>query len=216
MIGRDELIATTGILQHERAFLEGLTAILPEGARVVNIGAFTGSSAVAMLRGGRDIEDFHLWSIDIEPCPREMEYAEACGLADSQRFMQILGDSKVVGKRWLTKVDLVFIDGDHTYEGCKGDIDAWEPHVAEGGYLVLHDYEGPTDIGLVTQAVNDWFGEARKRGWIKVAKVDISVAFQRDGLRPRPFSEALASRLLSHWLGMYPDTITGKFMRGEE
>lgn len=216
MKGRDEIPGNTGILELERAFLEGLTAILPEGARVINIGAFSGSSSVAILRGARDIKDFHLWSIDIMPCLGEWEYAKACGLADPDRFMQILGDSKVVGKRWLTKVHLVFIDGDHSYEGCKGDIEAWEPHVAEGGYLVLHDYEGPAAIGLATAAINDWFGEARKRGWIKVAKVDISVVFQWDGLGPKSFSVARASSVLSDWLGMYPDTITGKFMRGEK
>ena len=216
MKGRDEIPGNTAILQHERAFLEGLTAILPERARVINIGGFSGSSSVAILRGARDIKDFHLWSIDTMPCPGEWKYAKACGLADPQRFMQILEDSKVVGKRWLGKVHLVFIDGDHSYEGCRGDIEAWEPHVAEGGYLVLHDYEGPINIGRVTQTVNEWFDEAKERGWIKIAKVDISVAFQRDGLRPRPFSVARASRLLSDWLGMYPDTIAGKFMRGEK
>ena len=203
-------------MQHERAFLEGLTAILPERARVVNIGSYSGASTIAILRGARDIQDFHLWSIDIEPCPKEMEYAKDCGLADPQRFTQILGDSKVIGKGWLAPVHLVFVDGDHSYEGCKGDIEAWESHIVKDGYLVFHDYEGPLDVGSVTQTVNEWFEKAREQGWIKVAKVDISVAFQRDGLDPGEFTVSRASRLVSHWLALYPDTITGKFMRGEE
>ena len=216
MKGRDELIGSTAILQHERAFLEGLTAILPEGARVVNIGGCTGSSSVAILRGARDIEDFYLWSIDIKDFPQEWEYIEACGLADPQRFEQILGDSKVVGKGWSTPVHLVFIDGDHSLEGCKGDIEAWEPHIVEGGYLMLHDYEGPLAVGSVTQAVNEWFSKSRKREWMKVAKVDISVVFQWGGNGTKEYVETRATSVAFHWLRMYPDTITGKFMRGEQ
>jgi predicted O-methyltransferase YrrM len=202
MKGRDEIPVPCAILDHERAFLEGLTAILPEGARVVNIGALSGCSTIAMLRGGRDIADFHLYSIDVKSQPRELRYARDCGLANPGRFTQICGDSKVVGKKWLTEVHLVFIDGDHSYEGCKGDIESWEPHIAEGGYLVFHDYESYIDS--VTETIDDWFREAKKRDWMKVAKVDLSVVFKRGG-----FAERLAMHGIS-------DTIAAKFMRGEE
>lgn len=36
--------------------------------------------------------------------------------------------------------DAVFIDALHDYESVKQDIALWWPLVAEGGYLVLHDY----------------------------------------------------------------------------
>jgi len=32
--------------------------------------------------------------------------------------------------------DLVFIDGDHSYDGCKRDLIAWLPKVRKGGFLV--------------------------------------------------------------------------------
>lgn len=37
-------------------------------------------------------------------------------------------------------LDFVFIDGDHSYTGCKTDIDAWLPKVKKGGLLCGHDY----------------------------------------------------------------------------
>lgn len=37
-------------------------------------------------------------------------------------------------------VDFVFIDGDHSYEGCLRDIDAWLPKVRKGGLICGHDY----------------------------------------------------------------------------
>jgi uncharacterized UPF0146 family protein len=37
------------------------------------------------------------------------------------------------------KISVLFIDGDHTYQGCKRDIDAWYPHVKKDGVLFFHD-----------------------------------------------------------------------------
>jgi predicted O-methyltransferase YrrM len=37
------------------------------------------------------------------------------------------------------KIDLLFIDGDHTYEGVKKDFEMYEPLVKDGGMIVLHD-----------------------------------------------------------------------------
>lgn len=50
--------------------------------------------------------------------------------------------------------DFVFIDGDHSYEGCAADIDAYRPLVKEGGLLAGHDHHWPG----VAQAVAERFG----------------------------------------------------------
>jgi predicted O-methyltransferase YrrM len=36
-------------------------------------------------------------------------------------------------------VDFLFIDGDHSIEGCVGDFTLYAPYLASGGYLLLHD-----------------------------------------------------------------------------
>jgi hypothetical protein len=38
-------------------------------------------------------------------------------------------------------LDLVYIDGLHTYEGVKQDIKLWLPKIIEGGWLTGHDYQ---------------------------------------------------------------------------
>lgn len=48
-------------------------------------------------------------------------------------------DANVVAKTWDKKIAVLFIDGDHTYEGCKADIDSWYPHMEEHGVILFHD-----------------------------------------------------------------------------
>jgi len=60
--------------------------------------------------------------------------------------------------------DLVFVDADHSYIGCKEDISAWKDKVKFGGWLAGHDYENnEADFKFgVTQAVDEWAEEANK------------------------------------------------------
>ncbi len=40
-------------------------------------------------------------------------------------------------------LDFAFIDADHSYEGCKTDIEVWYPKLKPGGILCGHDYDRP-------------------------------------------------------------------------
>ena len=37
------------------------------------------------------------------------------------------------------QIDLLFIDGDHTYDGVRQDFEMYGPLVREGGLIALHD-----------------------------------------------------------------------------
>ena len=37
------------------------------------------------------------------------------------------------------KIDFIFIDGDHSYEGVKADVNAWFPKLKSGGIIAMHD-----------------------------------------------------------------------------
>ena len=47
--------------------------------------------------------------------------------------------SGAAAKGWDKKIDLIFIDGDHSYEGVKADWDLFLPHLNEFGVVVFHD-----------------------------------------------------------------------------
>jgi len=53
----------------------------------------------------------------------------------------VAGDSKVVPIPFQGKCDLVFIDGDHSYEGARADAGRFAPLVRAGGRLLMHDHD---------------------------------------------------------------------------
>ena len=61
------------------------------------------------------------------------------------------------------KVNVIFIDGDHTYEGCKADIDNWYPQMAEGGVMTFHDCDA-TSPGVV-KAVREFAKKNQFKLW---------------------------------------------------
>lgn len=65
------------------------------------------------------------------------------------------GDSPSIAKYWdRGEINVLFIDGDHSYEGCKADIDAWYPHMAKKGVMLFHDAD-ETSPGVV-QAIEEF------------------------------------------------------------
>ena len=56
--------------------------------------------------------------------------------ADSHKEETLLEVKKIIGER---DVDLLFIDGDHTYEGARHDFLMYKGLVRNGGMIVFHD-----------------------------------------------------------------------------
>lgn len=71
-------------------------------------------------------------------------------------------------------LDLVFIDGDHSYDGVRKDIAAWKSKVRPGGFLAGHDYK-PSGCGHYGQNVGRAVDEFRdSTGWtleVRLGKV---------------------------------------------
>ncbi len=57
-------------------------------------------------------------------------------------------------------VDVLFIDGDHTYEGVKKDFELYSSLVKVGGIIAFHDiYPGPAKDNV---GVLEFWSECRK------------------------------------------------------
>lgn len=74
------------------------------------------------------------------------------------------GTSEFWAQHWPFQVDMVFLDGNHTYEGVRRDIEIWWPHIKYRGLLSGHDYS-PQFPGVI-QAVGELVGaDHRQRVW---------------------------------------------------
>lgn len=71
----------------------------------------------------------------------------------------------LIEKGQMEKFDLIFIDGDHSAEGIKTDVNAWFPLLKDGGLICGHDYykesEGPHWV-YVRQYVESRFPDVQK------------------------------------------------------
>jgi hypothetical protein len=66
----------------------------------------------------------------------------------------IRGNSSASASEYEGMADMVFIDAEHTYEGCKADLEAWAPKARK--IVAVHDYN--QSWPGVIQAVNERFG----------------------------------------------------------
>lgn len=105
-------------------------------ATVVELGRFRGGGTLILAAALRD--GARLWSYDVvADHDRALEEAlRRFGL--DRRVELVVGDSRVADAP-PAACDLVFIDGDHTYDGARSDFERWSELVRPGGHLVFHD-----------------------------------------------------------------------------
>lgn len=78
----------------------------------------------------------------------------------TEKVVTLFGDSaKFDYTSYLKKIDLFFIDGDHSYEYVKSDTEKALECVREGGIIVWHDY-GRMGVNGVTK----WLHELNAKG----------------------------------------------------
>jgi precorrin-6B methylase 2 len=78
----------------------------------------------------------------------------AFGLTSRVRIAQ--GLSTEIAKKMDVKFDFIFIDGDHSYQGVKDDIESWYPHLKSDGFMLGHDYPASNpDFQELKKAVDE-------------------------------------------------------------
>lgn len=119
---------------------------------LVEIGAAHGASAVLMLANAQASAAIH--SIDpfipdsmgsFRASPSECRRNVSRALKSMRiphaidRWHLHVQPSYELVRTWDKPIDLLYIDGDHTYEAVRKDFDDWFPHVRRGGWILLHD-----------------------------------------------------------------------------
>lgn len=154
--GYRSVVATVeGWLYDEEVELLYRLASGVRGGAIVEIGSYRGKSTVALALGSRDHHGVPVYAIDPQetftgvmgaqfgPADR-VEFLRnilRCGVAETVRVVNLTSRAAAAG--WEQPVGLLWIDGDHRYESVKQDLECWQPHLAAGALVALHDSIDP-------------------------------------------------------------------------
>lgn len=140
---------------------------LPKNAVVVEIGSWQGKSTFCILSG---LKSGKVYAIDPFNASggedwNEGEYQQkATGIDLLETFKSNVGKFIRAGKVEIRQgfsnqfsdefgqIDFLFIDGDHSINGCLEDYNLYSSKVVKGGFIAFHDYDpnrpelGPTHV----------------------------------------------------------------------
>lgn len=154
-----QIIKVKGMLMDEdKNILSKYAKSLDKKSTIVEIGSFLGLSAIIMGISNRQCR-----IVCIDPCDLSGEEASAPiyrkeGYEGVRQFRRlrlnlffygirakiIRATSQEAIKEFSNRCQLLFVDGDHSYEGCSRDVGLYGERLDTGGTLILHD---ATQIG---------------------------------------------------------------------
>ena len=143
----------------ERLKLFSLAASLPNDFVACEIGSYLGAStsflaAAASLRQGQ-VHAVDTWQNDAMPGERaEDTWVRFLENVDRLRswITTHRGPAREV-KDNVPQIDMLFIDGDHSYEATLENLSDYVPKLNKGGIVAMHDF----DCDGVRQAMSDYF-----------------------------------------------------------
>lgn len=138
---------------------EAILRRVKAGETVVEVGVFRGELSAELLFAGLNVvmvDDYLVGMAHPAPYRATGDYHTQVGRGTINRAAgqaievarQFANQATIVRNRSLhaarsmqdRSVDLVFLDGDHSYEGVKEDWHEWLPKVRPGGWMAGHDY----------------------------------------------------------------------------
>lgn len=167
-----------GYLTDREARFLALVAAYPTAAGVVlEIGSHKGKSTVILARAAAFGNAGPVVAVDplTSPSPTDPDLKGAtsvlpefrgnlrrAGVEDLVEFHAMT--SAELAARWDPgrRIRLLWIDGDHTYEGARSDFEKFVPFLSHGAIVAFHDvlhrFEGPVRVFLESVLLSEQFG----------------------------------------------------------
>ncbi|MDP2167475.1 MAG: class I SAM-dependent methyltransferase [Thermodesulfovibrionales bacterium] len=173
------------LTDREMKFLFLLGASPAAEGEVLEVGSFKGKSTVLLASALRLIGGGSVVAVDPLTSPsvtdpslmgKESGWEDfqanigGAGVRDKVEFHRMF--SHELSKGWDRKLRLLWIDGDHTYEGAKADFDMFSPFLNDGAIVALHDvlnlgsFDGPFRVFMEDILLSERFGPAGLCGTI--------------------------------------------------
>ena len=171
---------------NERECMAKLATEVPPGGLIVEIGSlYGGMTAVLGLARPEakivSIDDYSWHPADYVPTSMELLLANMKSVG-VKNVTAREGDSRAIGKTWKRKIDLLWIDGGHSYDYVHADLENFGPHAQ---VIAVHDYKNPAWV-TIEKAINDFILDHPE--WA-ISQVVGMVAVLRP-LSPRPFPKS--------------------------
>jgi predicted O-methyltransferase YrrM len=128
--------------------MQGHMFFLHERAKgnVMEIGVRGGASTSALL-AGVEAHGGHLWSVDVNPCRifdhPQWTFTQADSITQKDELLKIVPEH----------LDVLFVDGDHSYEGCLSDLQTYGPRA---DLILIHDCLCPDTFPGVRKASEEY------------------------------------------------------------
>ena len=190
-----------GFLAHEEGlFLYELTKKYCLKNFAVEVGSYCGKSACYIGQACKENKTY-LMTIDHHRGSEEQQYGEEYFdpdeynyekeivdtlptlLKNIQKFqfeeviLPIVNSSELASKEIQNNIDLVFIDGSHTFESARKDYVSWKNKIRIGGILAIHDvYDSEVEGG---QAPREIYEKALSENFKLLKRVNSLVALLR-------------------------------------
>jgi predicted O-methyltransferase YrrM len=161
-------------LQFDEAALLFRLARDAESGPFVELGRFKGGSTVVFataLPAG-----IELWSYDLHVALRPdmpgtvldselLDVLRRYGVADKVHL--VVADSRTVEPP-SDAIEVLFVDGDHSYEGARADFEHWGSSVRPAGHLLFHDAVDSGGYGNVYPGISQLVAEIeRDASWTR-------------------------------------------------
>lgn len=146
---------------NEMRFLALMAAHPTARGEVLEIGSFKGKSTIILAKSALLAGDAKINAVDPLTAPSATDpdlRGEESSLKDFQNnitthevaekinFHQTF--SYELAKTWNKPLRLLWIDGDHTYQGTKLDFEGFARHLADGAIVAIHDVLHAFDGGI--------------------------------------------------------------------
>lgn len=162
--------------------LMGMAAAVTGRGAIVEIGSWKGRSTVWLAAGGKAAGQ-RVYAIDRHTGSREdpsahtlsefLDNIARAGVVDSVE--PLVMSSAEASEFVRGPVELLFVDGDHSFDGVRRDADLWLPRIVEGGIVLFHDvatagYAGPRRIFRQRICWSPQFAGIRRVGSMMLAR----------------------------------------------